>query len=154
MDPVTTIAAIKLGSSAIGALGSILGGQEDANAAEIAAAIARQNARLAIRKGEYDVGSIRRQADKFLGMQRASIAESGLGSGGTNSALAAESIKNIEGDVTNTRWDAALKAAGYNAQSDALKQQAIDSRFSGVLGGASSLLTGASDFYANSRRLK
>lgn len=154
MEPTTTLAAIKLGASAVSALGSLIGGGEQADAAEMAAAIARQNARLSIRKGEYDVGSIRKGADKFLGMQRASIAESGLGSGGTNAALAAESIKNIEGDITNTRWDAALKAAGYNAESNALQQQASNSRFGGVVGGASSLLTGASDFYANSRRLK
>lgn len=154
MEPTTTLAAIKLGASAVSAIGSLLGGGEQADAAEMAAAIARQNARLSIRKGEYDVGSIRKGADKFLGMQRASIAESGLGSGGTNAALAAESIGNIETDVTNTRRDAALTAAGYNAESNALQQQASSQRFAGAVGGASSLLSGASDFYATSRRLR
>lgn len=154
MEPTTTLAAIKLGSSAIGALGSIFEGRENADAAEAAAAIARQNARLSIRKGEYDAAMIRRTGDKFLGSQRAAIAESGLGSGGTNAALAAESIGNIEADVMNTRRDAALKAAGYNAESNALQQQASNQRFAGVVGGASSLLSGASDFYATSRRLR
>ena len=154
MEPTTTLAAIKLGASAVSAIGSLLGGGEQADAAEMAAAIARQNARLSIRKGEYDVGSIRKGADKFLGMQRASIAESGLGSGGTNAALAAESIGNIEADVTNTRREAALKAAGYGAESDALIAKAGNSRFAGNINGASSLLTGASDFYADYRKLR
>ena len=154
MEPTTTLAAIKLGSSAIGALGSIFEGRENADAAEAAAAIARQNARLSIRKGEYDAAMIRRTGDKFLGTQRAAIAESGLGSGGTNAALAAESIGNIEADVTNARREAALKAAGYGAESDALIAKAGNSRFAGNINGASSLLTGASDFYADYRKLR
>lgn len=153
MDPITTMAAIKFGGMAVSAIGGAVSGMERGAAMDAAAKVARENARLAIEKGEYDVGQIRKQADKFLGRQRAAIAQSGTGFGGTNAALQTESMQGITEDVTNTRMEAALRAQDFNRQARDLQTGASQSRVGGLLGSAASLLTTASDAYGSMRRL-
>lgn len=147
MDPLTILAGIKLGSSVLSTLGGLSQGSEDAAAQRLAAERAEANARAALRKGESDVGMVRRQAGRVMGQQRAAIAQSGLGFGGTNAALALESAQNMETDVTNTRMEAALRAAEHTDQARQLRQQASNTQKASYLGAGANILSTASRFY-------
>ena len=147
MDPLTILAGIKLGSSILSTVGGLSQGSEDAAAQRLAAERAQANARAAIRKGESDVGMVRRQGGRVMGAQRAAIAQSGLGTGGTNAALMAESARNMETDVTNTRMEAALRAADAADQARQFRQQASNTKKASYIGAASNILSTASRFY-------
>jgi hypothetical protein len=82
-----------------------------------------------------------------MGQQRAAIAQSGLGFGGTNAALALESAQNMETDVTNTRMEAALRAAEHTDQARQLRQQASNTQKASYLGAGANILSTASRFY-------
>ena len=154
MDPLTVMAGLKLGSMALGGLSSIMGGNDEAEAAERQAQIDRENARLALEKGEADVAQLREQGSRFMGEQTAAIAQSGLGTGGTNAALMAEAARGIEKDAGNTRREAALRAAGFQDRANASIERANQSRTAGKVGAFTALLSGASEFYGSRRALK
>lgn len=154
MDPLTGMAMLQLGSMALGGLSSILGGNEEADALERQAQIDRENARLALEKGEADAAQVRERGARFRGEQSAAIAQSGLGAGGTNAALAAESARGIEKDVGNTRRDAALRAAGFQERAAASMERSDQAQKAGWAGGFNALLSGASTYYGNTRSLR
>lgn len=154
MDPLTGMAMLKLGSVALTGLSSLIGGNEESDAAKRQAEIDRENARLALEKGEADAAQVRERGSRFLGEQAATIAQSGLGVGGTNAALAAEAAKGIEADVGNTRREAALRAAGFQDRAAASEERATQSRKAGYAGGFNALLSGASEYYGNRRALR
>ena len=154
MDPMTVYAMLQLGSVAIQGISGIISGNEEANALERQAQIDRENARLSLEKGEADVAQVRERGSRFMGEQTATIAQSGLGTGGTNAALAAESARGIEKDVGNTRREAALRAAGFQERAAASDERATQSRKAGYVGGFNALLSGASEFYGNKRALR
>lgn len=154
MDPLTAMAMMQLGSAALGGLSSIMGGNEESDALKRQAQIDRENARLALEKGEADAAQVRERGARFRGEQSAAIAQSGLGAGGTNAALAAEAAKGIETDVGNTRREAALRAAGFQERAAASDERATQSRKAGYAGGFNALLSGASTYYGNTRSLR
>ena len=145
---------LKMGSVALGGLSSLIGGDEEADAAERQAQIDRENARLALEKGEADAAQVRERGSRFIGEQTAAIAQSGLGTGGTNAALAAESVRGIEKDVGNTRREAALRAAGFQERANASIERAGQARTAGKVGAFNALLSGASEFYGSRRALR
>lgn len=148
------LALLSFGTALVNGISQIQQGNANAAALAESARIDEENAKLSIAKGESDVADFRRKAGAFLGEQRGAIAQSGLGSGGTNAALMAQSAAGIESDVGNTRMDAALKAAGYQRQAAQSRKASGQARTAGYIGAATSLLSTTADYYAQKRTLR
>lgn len=148
----------------VGALGAI--GQGNANAAQLngEAASHEYNARVAdINKASaYQQGSAaeeqsRRESRQAIGAQSAAIAESGTGFGGSNAAIARQSLTNAEMDALNIRYGAALEATGHANQSQAerfnaklAKAGAKSAKRAGYLNATAFLVNAGSDNYRSS----
>jgi len=74
--------------------------------------IARANAEISGRQYSAKEEEIRRNARRALGAQRAAIAESGTGFGGSNLDVMRSSTANTELDALNVRYAGALERAG------------------------------------------
>lgn len=152
MLPALTLLAF--GTSLAKGIGQVMQGNADADAMAESARIDEENARFSIYKGEADVADMRRQQGAFMGQQRGAIAQSGLGEGGTNAALMAQSVDAMERDTGNTRMDAALRAAGFRRKAEQSAQTAKSARTAGWIGAGTTLLSTAADYYAQKRTLK
>jgi hypothetical protein len=148
------LALLAFGSSLIKGYSQIQQGSDEADALRESARIDMENAKLARAKGESDVGDMRTQAGAFFGTQRAAIAQSGLGAGGTNAALAAQSAAAAEKDVGNTRADAALRAAGFERKAQQSRVAAKQAKTAGYVGAFTTMISSASDMYGSQRMLK
>lgn len=148
------LALLAFGSALVKGYGQITQGGADADALRESARIDEENAKLARIKGESDVGDLRAQAGSLFGQQRATIGQSGLGMGGTNAALIAQSAAAAERDVGNTRQEAALKAAGFERKAQQSRAAARDVKKAAYMGAATSVLTSAADYYAQGRTLR
>lgn len=148
------LALLAFGSALVKGYGQITQGNADADALRESARIDEENARLAQSKGESDVGDLRVQAGNLFGQQRATIGQSGLGMGGTNAALIAQSAAAAERDVGNTRQEAALKAAGFERKAQQSRTAAKEVKRAAYMGAATSVLTSAADYYAQGRTLR
>lgn len=74
--------------------------------------IGRANAEISGRQYGAKEEEVRRNARRALGAQRAAIAESGTGFGGSNAAIMKQSTANAELDALNVRYAGALERAG------------------------------------------
>lgn len=118
-------APVLLAASAASALGAI--GQANSQAAMLQSqsAAAQYNARVAEQQAKQavDVSVVqqlaqRRQARQVLGVQRAAIAQSGVGSGGSNRDVLERSETLAELDALNLAYEGTVKSRGYLAQRD------------------------------------
>lgn len=123
-------------------------------AMEYNAAINRQRAETARSAWNQREEQQRRAARVFMGKQRAAIAESGLGLGGSNADIERQSEVLAELDALNIRYEGELEASGFLAQSEldtyeagSLKSQAKQAKKASYLGIASSILSGGSSVY-------
>lgn len=101
------------------AVGALVQGRQEANdlrnQAQLQAReaeIGKENAAITARQYGAREEQIRRDARKALGAQRAAIAESGTGFGGSNAAIVKQSTTNAELDALNVRYSGALERAG------------------------------------------
>lgn len=117
--------AIMIAASAASALGAI--GQANSQAAMLQSqsATAQYNARIAEQQAKQavDVSVVqqlaqRRQARQVLGNQRAAIAQSGVGAGGSNRDILERSETLAELDALNLAYEGTVKSRGYLAQRD------------------------------------
>lgn len=92
--------------------------QSNAAASRYNANISAQQADNALRVSTAAQVDARRKANQALGVQRASIVQSGTGLGGTNKALAENSSNLAELDLLNIAYEGAVRSKGYLAQSD------------------------------------
>lgn len=74
--------------------------------------VEEQNAALSAQQTSAREEAVRRAARRALGQQRAAIAQSGTGTGGTNAALAEQSTTNAELDALNVRYAGVLERMG------------------------------------------
>lgn len=105
------------------AVGALVEGRQQANdlrnRAELEqyqADIAKTNMEVSGRQYSAREEALRRQARQALGAQRAAIAESGTGFGGSNQALIGQSTANAELDALNIRYQGALERAGFKGE--------------------------------------
>jgi murein L,D-transpeptidase YcbB/YkuD len=168
MDPVSisaflvanagTISAVAGG---LGAVGSIMQGNQQAAAYNQQAEASERNADIAQNQARqaYDAGlqnelGQRRSASQQQADIRASVAESGLDpSSGSALMFQQQSAENLEMDALTTRYQALLQGNSYEQQAamdryqaKALRASARDARASGRLGAATSILTSAAGY--------
>lgn len=141
------VAALPWVSAAVGAVGAIQQGQQarvtadyNAKQEEVSADVARRNA--AAREDAQ-----RREARKFLGRQRAAIAESGTGFGGSATDIMIESAMDAELDALNIRYQGDLEARGLTEQAKLTRLEGKQRQANYGLQAVSSVLNGASKAY-------
>ena len=110
-------------------------GQLDANAGV-------NDAQTALREGLQ-----RRRAGEVLGEQRASIAQSGFGSGGTMGDISAQSATNAEMDALSIRYEGRVKSDEMRGQATQLRAGAKATNRAAGIGLSASILTGAASGY-------
>ena len=146
--------------TAVSALSSMSKGQEKSQQYEVSqkteeynAALSRQKADVAMSAANQREETQRRAARLIQGKQRAAIAESGLGLGGTNADLESQSELFEEMDAMNIRYRGTLEAKGLLADANLADYRARSygessskSLQGGYLGAAGSLLGGIGDY--------
>lgn len=153
---------LSIASGVVGAIGTLsqagaasATAQSQAQAAQYNATIERQRADAALQQADAQEEQSRRNSRKVIGAQRAALVENGIGlDSGTGSDLVQDSTLNAEMDALNIRYQGQLNARGFNAQaalddysSEAAKSRADSALTAGFFGAASSVLTGAGDYY-------
>lgn len=138
---------IQFGSQLMQGLGGYQQANADADAAEINAQIARDNARMELERGEWQAAATRKSASREMGDQRARMVGSGQLMTGSNAAIMAQSAESVEQDVGMTRREAALRALNFNRQAKALEKQASQTRKSAAITGLTSIMGAATNAY-------
>lgn len=105
------------------AVGELVKGRQTANQLrdqaeneQYAADMAKANRDISARQYSAREEALRRSARQALGAQRAAIAESGTGFGGSNLAIQKQSTANAELDALNLRYQGALERVGFDAE--------------------------------------
>ncbi len=155
-DPVTLGIGALVGGTVLSGIGSIMGGQANAanlqsqqNAANYNAQLYNQQAEQASATAVAQANQQQERAKQALGRQRAAIAESGIGFGGTGGDLIEDSAYNAEEDRQNILYQGLLQNQAYTAQSaqstyaGQVAGSQVDSALtSGYIGAGASLLSG------------
>lgn len=148
----------------IGTAFSVIGAISDSNSKSDAyesqaewnaynAAITRQNADISLQQSAAQQEQQHRNARRLLGEQRAGIAQSGTGFGGSNLDIMDQSETLAELDMLNIAYEGQMRARGYNIQAHAddhsaavNRSNAKNAKRAGVFNAGRSLLTGFSSY--------
>lgn len=107
-------------SSAAGMAGGVADGQASAAQRGFSSKVARENAKAVGDQTAMREAASRRESAQLLGAQRAAIAESGTGAGGSNGLIAAQDSVLAELDALTERYEGRLKMAELDNQADLL----------------------------------
>jgi len=138
------------GATALSAYGKVQEGQAAGNVADYNAGVARQNANLAASIGAARESAVRSQNRAALGTQASALSEAGIGLEGSAADVMRQSTINAELDALNTRYEAQLQARNFDVQATQSDYEARQARYRGYVGGATSILSGASNLYTAS----
>jgi hypothetical protein len=144
-DPFTWIT---IASAAVGAVGAIQQGnaasasaKSQAHAADYNAAVSRNQAQQSLQVSAAEQLALSRKQRQFFGMQRAAIAQSGTGFGGSNADILEQSGTLAELELLNIAYEGDLRSKGFMAQSTldtfqagAARRNASAARTAGYLG--------------------
>jgi hypothetical protein len=156
----TVSSVISIASTAFSVLGAISSAntQSDnynsqAGVNDYNAAVARNQSTSALSESTAAQEAQRRRARQVLGEQRAGIAQSGTGFGGSNADIMEQSQTLAELDALNLAYSGDLKSKGYLAQADLETNSAAINRrsagaakTSGYINAGRSLLVGAANY--------
>lgn len=128
------------------AVGSLMQGESTAMSYEYKAQIAQQNAQIARGQGQAAVEMQQRNAARTTGKMVASYGASGVQmDSGSPLDVLADSAAMATLDKLTLQYNTALKAAGYESQSNLDSMGVTTSRTSSYLQAASDFMGGASD---------
>ena len=143
-DPVTW-AYIAMAASAGTA---VAGGIQQSNQAETEADIQKANAQAAAEQASAAEDLQRRRNRGILARQRAAIAESGIGFGGSSEKLQQDSAVQAELDALNVRYEGTMKTMGFRTGGAFSRSQSKNAMAGGFLSAGGELLGGYSDAQA------
>ncbi len=112
-------------SSVAGVAGGVADGQASRAQRAFSSKAARDNARTVGDQSAMRQEAMRRQSDQLLGAQRAAVAESGTGSGGSNGLIMAQDATLAELDALTERYEGRLKMAELDNQADLLGAEQV-----------------------------
>jgi len=116
-------AIMNIASGVMGVAGNVADGQASAAQRAYGSQVARENARTVGDQSAAQEESLRRESRDTLAAQRAAIAESGTGFGGTNSLLMAQDAALAELDALNVRYEGRLKMQELDNQARMLGEE-------------------------------
>lgn len=147
-DPVTWM---MVASTVIGTGATVTSGIQQSNQAEAEADLANQNAKAAAQQAAAAEDATRRRSRSILARQRAAIAESGIGFGGSSEVLQQDSAVQAELDALNVRYEGRLRGLGLRADANIASQRGRNAMTGSVLSATGQLLGGGADAYAMKR---
>lgn len=116
--------------------------------ADYNAKMAEQEAATERERGSAQAADLRDRMRRTLADQRVALASAGVTfDSGSPLALLGDTAAEGELDQEQARWNAEMRARGYDAQSLSERSQGKIARSSGNYGAAGSLLTGASNAF-------
>lgn len=94
-----------------------------------------------------DEEALRRDNNQFFGRQRAAMAESGLGAGGSTGMLADQSAVLAELDALNIRYGGTMRGRGLLSQAANSRAGGRAAKSAGMMLAGAQLLAGSGDTY-------
>lgn len=146
-DPVTWLAL----ATAVSAGTSIVSGIQQSNQAEAEADLASENATAAAQQTAVAENATRRRGRSILARQRAAIAESGIGFGGSSETLQQDSAVQAELDALTVRYEGRMRGLGFQTDAAFARQRSKNAMTGGMLSATGQLLGGSADVYAMRR---
>jgi len=135
--------ALTIVGSVVGAIGSIVSGMAAASAANYNAKVQERNAAAAIEQGGADVEAERRDALRRQGQIRASYGASGMALAGSALDVFEDQVAEDELAVKNIRYKAQVRSTGHQDQAKLDRAEARNASTAGLIGGISTLASGA-----------
>lgn len=139
--------AMAAGAPMLQAYGQYMQAGAEADAMRAQARGLEGNARINDFQTAEREGLQRRRAGEVLGEQRAAIAQSGFGSGGTMGDIVRESVAGSELDALAIRYEGRVRSDEMRGQAAQLRAGAKATKKAAGLGLATSILTGAAGGY-------
>ncbi len=146
-DPVTWMYI----ATALTTTTAVASGVQQSNQAEAESDLAKQNAQAAAEQASAAEDAQRRRGRSILARQRAAIAESGIGFGGSSETLQQDSAVQAELDALNVRYEGRMRGLGFQTDANIAKQRSKNAMAGGFLSGSGQLLGGMADAYAMKR---
>lgn len=145
MDPSQILAGIG-GGTGLEVAGILMQGNAEKKAANYNAAILESNADQATREAGAREEAQRRDAAFQLGRQRAAIAQSGGGFGGSAADVMRQSASLAELDALNIRYEGDLRRRGLLAEAGMSRWQGKMAKKASYLKATTTLVKGATDY--------
>ncbi|WP_149537520.1 hypothetical protein [Siccirubricoccus phaeus] len=140
-------AAAGLIGSGLSAYGQMQQGEAASKAAKYQAAVAQNNAKATLARGEFEAQQIYRQGAQRLSLQRAIMGANNLDIGfGTALDVQRDTAEATGLDAATTRYNALLAGTDQSQQAMLLRAQGAGARSAGTMGAFGSILSGASQF--------
>jgi hypothetical protein len=121
MDMLTSLSAITGGLDSFGEAGQLMAA---ASGYKQQGQLLEVSAKGALAGGELQAGQVRQSGDKFIARQRAMYAKAGVKFTGSPASVWAETEKNIQLDVVNTKLNAAARANAIGFEALQMRNQA------------------------------
>lgn len=137
---------------AVSAGTAVYSGVQQSNQAEAESDLATQNAKAANQQAAAAEDAQRRRGRSILARQRAAIAESGIGFGGSSETLQQDSAVQAELDALNVRYEGRMRGLGLQTEGRFARSRAKSAMAGGYLSAAGELLGGYADANAMKAR--
>lgn len=155
--PLLPIAiGLSAAGTALSVVGAIRSSQAQSAAADYNAKIASMNAQAATQQGEAAAEAQQRDSARKIGASLAAFGASGVQTDtGSPADVLAQSARDATLDNLSIKYNAKMRALGYQAQSGLDSASASNSSSAGILSGTAALLSGAGSaagmYYAGTR---
>lgn len=130
---------------------AVASGVQQSNQAEAEADLANENAKAAAQQTQVAEDATRRRSRSILARQRAAIAESGIGFGGSSETLQQDSAVQAELDALTVRYEGRMRGLGFQTDASFAGQRSKNAMTGGALSATGQLLGGMSNAYAMRR---
>ena len=139
---------LALAGVAIGAMGALKSADAKAQSAKYNGQIAEQNAQIATQQGEAAAQMQQRDAERRMGSAMAAYGASGVSvDSGSPADVLADSARMAELDNLTIRYNASLRAAGYQNQVSLDRSEQANATTSGYLNATGAVVGGLGKMY-------
>lgn len=140
------VPALVIGATAVSATGAIAQSGAASEAHQYNAGLMEQGATVERQQASQREETQRRQSRLLLGKQRAALAQSGIGSGGSAADVYQRSVINSELDALTIRYEGDLRARGLKASAEGERFAGNNAKRMGYFKAANSILSGTADY--------
>ncbi len=138
--------------TAVSAGTAVASGVQQQRVMEADSETAAKNAEIAAQQASAAEDAQRRRGRSILARQRAAIAESGIGFGGSSERLQQDSAVQAELDALNVRYEGRLRGLGLQSEARMARSRGRGAMAGGFLSAAGELLGGYADAYTMKAR--
>lgn len=130
---------------------ALYSGYTQSQQAQAESDLEKKNAEIAAQQANAAEDAQRRRSRSILARQRAAIAESGIGFGGSSERLMQDSAIQAELDALGIRYEGNMRRIGNQVDAQFSRVRAGNAMTSGYLSAAAQLLGGGADVFALKR---